>query len=168
VSETEEVAKAVKEAAKLGKVSFETAQKIGSFFERVFKEPFAELSGIITDRLKFIRWQRLSKMADDVNHILQSSGATDSRAVPPKLALPIFEESSLEENDELHILWSKLLANAMNPNFKNELRYGFIDMIKNITPIDARILDGFYEQLRKQGYLTADQFPGLPAVMHAS
>ncbi|MCE5270808.1 DUF4393 domain-containing protein [bacterium] len=151
--ETEEIAKAVQEAAKLGNVSIDTVQKIGGFIAKVFKEPFAELSGIVTDRLKFIRWQRLLKMVDDVNRKLTEKGITNTRAVPPKLALPIFEESSLEEDDNLHSLWSNLLANAMDPNFDNEIRYGYVEMIKNITPTEAQILKCIYDQLNLHGLL---------------
>lgn len=45
------------------------------------------------------------------------------------------------------------MANAMDPNFNGEIRYAFIDMIKNITGIEALILNKFYEILRNEGKL---------------
>lgn len=77
----------------------------------------------------------------------------ETRSVPSKLALPIFEEGSLEEDVNLQHLWSHLLANAMDPKFNGELRYGFIEMIKGITGIEAKLLNQFYEILRKEGKL---------------
>ncbi len=154
MSEAEEYAKAVQSAANLGKKALDVSEKIGGFFAQVFKEPVHEVSGMITDRLRFIRWRKLVEMADKVNQILLEKGVKETRAVPPKLALPIFEESSLEDDPSLQYLWNHLLANAMNPEFNGELRYGFIDMIKNITGIEASILNNFYEILRREGRLS--------------
>jgi hypothetical protein len=154
MSETEEIAKAFQGAANLGVKSLETADKMGGFLARVFKEPLEEISGMITDRLRFVRWQRLLQMSDEVERILRERGVTETRAVQAKLALPIFEEGSLEEDPNLQSLWNHLLANAMDPEFNGELRYGFIDMIKNITGIEALILGNFYEILRREGHLS--------------
>jgi hypothetical protein len=41
----------------------------------------------------------------------------------------------------------------MNPTFNDELRYGFIEMIKGITGIEAKFLNEFYEVLRREGKL---------------
>lgn len=153
MSEAEEIAKAIQESAKLGEKGLEIADKAGSFFAKVFREPASEISGMIADRLRFIRWKRLVQMADEVNKILEEKKITDTRAVPPKIALPILEEASLEDDPNLQYLWNHLLANAMNPNFNDELRYGFVDMIKGITGIEAKLLSGFYEVLHREGKL---------------
>jgi Abortive infection alpha len=155
MSDAEEIAKAVQSVAKFGDKALETSQKVGGFFARVFKEPIQEVSGMVTDRLRYVRWQRLVAMSDEVNRMLSDRGVTDTRSVPPKLALPILEESSLEHDPGLQQLWNHLLANAMNPKFNGELRYGFVDMIKNITGVEARILSNFYEILSRENR-TAD------------
>ena len=152
MSDAEEIAKAVQSVAKFGDRALETSQQVGGFFARVFQEPIQEVSGMITDRLRFVRWRRLVAMSDEVTRLLADRGVHDTRAVPPKLALPILEESSLEENPELQQLWNHLLANAMDPKFNGELRYGFVDMIKNITGIEVRILNEFYGVLHREGH----------------
>jgi len=55
MSETEELAKAIQESAKLGEKSLDIAEKAGSFFAKVFKDPINEISGMITDKLRFIK-----------------------------------------------------------------------------------------------------------------
>lgn len=154
MSESEEIAKAVHSVANFGTKSLETSEKIGNFLARVLKDPIDEISGMITDKLRFVRWQRLVKMSDDVNMILEERSVTDTRAVSPKLALPIFEGASLEDDENLQHLWNHLLANAMNPDFNDELRYGFTDIIKNITAVEVVILNSFYEVLRKEKKLS--------------
>ena len=152
MSDTEEIAKAVQSVAKFGDKALETSQKVGGFFARVFKEPIQEVSGMVTEKLRFVRWQRLVAMSDEVNKILEDRGVKDTKSVPPKLALPILEESSLEQDPNLQHLWNHLLANAMDPKFNGELRYGFVDMIKNITGIEAAILNNFYDILKREGH----------------
>ncbi len=153
MSEAEEIAKAIQESAKLGDKGLEIAEKACNFFAKVFREPIYEISGMITDKLRFIRWKRMVQIADEVNRILEEKKIKDTRAVPPKIALPIIEEASLEDDPDLQYLWNHLLANAMNPKFNDEIRYGFIDMIKGITGIEARLLNEFYESLNKEGKL---------------
>lgn len=153
MSDAEEIAKAIQETAKLGEKGLDIADKAGSFFAKVFKEPIDEIAGMVTDKLRFIRWKRMVQMSDEVNKILEEKKVTDTRAVPPKIALPIIEEASLEDDPNLRYLWNHLLANAMNPKFNDELRYGFIEMIKEITGIEARLLNEFYEVLSRDGKL---------------
>ncbi len=143
----QEIAKAVGEVAKLGGKCSELVEKVGGFVADVLKGPADEISVIVTDKLRFVRWRRLDKMADEVNQILESKGVKDTRAVAPKLALPIFEDASLEEDQELQKLWNQLLANAMDPSFNSEIRYGFIDMIKGITGKEAQLINRFYVAL---------------------
>lgn len=156
MSDASEIAKAIQESAKFGTQSAKAAEKLGGFFARVFKESASQVAGIVTDRLRFVRWKRLCKIADKVNTILESRGVTDSRAVPPKLALPILEDSSLEEDENLAELWTGLLANAMDPNFKDELRYAYTDIIRNLTPLDAHILRALYNTLKREDKLSLD------------
>lgn len=91
--EAEEIAKAIQSFAKFGEKSLETSEKLGGFFSRVFNDPIAEVSVMITDKLKFVRWQHLVQMSDDVNKILKDRGIKETRSVTPKLALPIFKVS---------------------------------------------------------------------------
>ena len=151
MTETEEIAKAIQQTAQLGQKGLEIGEKAATFFAKVFKAPVAEIAGIVTDRLRFVRWKRLVEMADAVDHILNEKGVQHTRAVSPKLALPIFEDASLEDDPNIQHLWNHLLANAMSPEFNSEIRYGFIDMIKGITGKEAVLLNEFYALLKREG-----------------
>lgn len=153
MTDAEEIAKAIQEVAKLGEKGLEIADKAGSFLSKVFKEPINEITGMITDKLRFIRWKRMVQMADEVNKILEGKNITDTRSVPPKIALPILEEATLEEDPNLQNLWNHLLANAMDPKFNDEIRYGFIEMIKGITGLEAKLLYEFYQILKSKNIL---------------
>ncbi len=153
MSDVGEIAKAVQKASDLGVKAIETGEKVGGFFAQVFKEPITEVAGILTDRLKFARWKRLVEMQSQVNEILSSKKILDTRSVPPKFALPLLEEASLEDDANLQQLWSHLLANAMDPKFAGDLRVGFVEMIKGLTAQDAQILAFFYGVLKRENRL---------------
>lgn len=153
MTETEEIAKAIQESAKFGQKGLESAEKTAGFFAKVFKVPIDEISGIVTDKLRFVRWKRLVNMSDEVDQILKEKGVIETQAVPPKLALPILEDASLEEDPKIQHLWNHLLANAMDPDFNSEIRYGFIDMIKGITSREALLLKEFYNVLQRENKL---------------
>lgn len=144
MSEIEESAKAVTETVKLGTTVVEATEKMGVFLSRVLDEPITEAVGIFGDKLKYMRWTRQLRITDEVNRILDERRVKNTRAVPPKLAIPIIEQASLEENDELQDLWCNLIANSLDPGFKVEIRYSFIEIIKNLTTLDARILKYVY------------------------
>jgi hypothetical protein len=148
-SDIKEIAKATAEVSKFGTKALETTEKMLGFFARVFKEPIESVSGIIGDKLKFIRWQRQIRIVDKVNEILENRKLTQTNAVSPKFALPMLQNASFEENDELQDIWIRLIANSMDPNFNIELRFAFIEIIKSLNPLDAKILDLFYKILEQ-------------------
>ena len=61
----------------------------------------------------------------------------------PKLALPILYHASLEDDERLHGLWARLLVTALNPN-SSKPRTAFVDIIRQLEPVDAQILDVIY------------------------
>ncbi len=146
------IAKAAAESAKFGTQAVQTSEKILKGIAKILREPMQDASGVIGDRLKFLRWERQLRYIDRYNEILDSRGIKDTKAVPPKFALPLITNASLEEDDILQDLWARLTASAMDPNFKNEIRYAYIEIIKNLTPLDVRILNAFYEALIAQGH----------------
>lgn len=147
MSDTEEIAKAVAETSKFGTKSLETTEKILGFLAKVFDESIEHAVGIVSDRLKFLRWQRQVRMVDKIEQELRQHKVVKTRPVAPKFALPILENASLEEDDDLQDLWVRLMANAMDPNFEGGLRMAFIDIIKSLTPSDVMMLDFFYTVL---------------------
>lgn len=153
----EEVAKAVAETAKFGTQTVKTTEKILGFVSKVIKEPAEITSGIIGDRLRLFRWERQLAYTDKVNEILITRSITETKAVLPKFALPMIESASLEDDDNLQTLWAKLMANAMDPKSHVSLQMSFIDILKNLTILDAKILHTIYRSLEQKGSAEYDK-----------
>lgn len=159
--EISESAKAIQEVAKTTREGIEATQKLGSFVARVTNESIEAVTGILSDRLRFMRWERQLRLRDRCLEIIRDRGLTGSfNIISPKLALPIIENASLEENDELQDLWAYLLASAIDPNFNGTVRATFIDIIKQLEVVDVHILSFIYKAYKKDyPYHTYDPSP---------
>jgi hypothetical protein len=104
------------------------------------------------------------KMFHKTQRMLSEAGIA-LQAVPPRLFLPMLEAASIEDDEDLHTKWSALLANAAASPGK--VHPSYIEILKQLTPDDARFLDKLYiatndtrfRQLK--GLLGEDQF-GIP------
>lgn len=145
MSESEEYAKAVAEVAKCGAKALESGDKVGGFLSKVFGVPIEDAVGIMGDKLAYMRWERRIRMIDKINEYQEKRGIEGVRPIPPKFAIPMIENACLEEDDELQDIWCRLIVNSLDTNFQTEIRYAYIDIIKNLTSMDARILKFVYD-----------------------
>lgn len=141
-SEVIETAKATQEVAKVAVKGLETSEKVGRFLAKVLGEPIEIATGMLGDKLKFMRWERQIRLVDrvrEINHARRIEG----KEIPvlPKLVIPILENASLEENDLLQDLWAKLLSSAQGKDSSKVVRSAFIDIIKQLEVVDAQILE---------------------------
>ncbi|MCK5660156.1 MAG: DUF4393 domain-containing protein [Methanosarcinales archaeon] len=144
MSEIEDAAKAVTACANLGDTSVKAVEKSGAFFAKVFGTTIENAVGIIDDELKYLRWERRTRLIDRVNEYHKERGLIEVRPIPPKFAIPLIVNATLEEENDLQDIWCKLIANALDPNFDTEIRYAFIEIIKSLTSLDAKILRLLY------------------------
>lgn len=148
--EVTETAKAVQETAKTARSGIEATQALGRFVARVTTEPLETVMGILNDKLQFVRWERKLRLAERGREILHQRGIQGPlRPIPYKLALPIVENASLEDNDELQDLWANLLASAVDPKFEGLIRTAYIDIIKQLEVVDVHILNAVYESYKR-------------------
>ncbi len=143
--EVTESAKAIQEGAKTTGQAISTIEKIGGFFSKVMKESIDATFGMLADTLKYKRWERQTRLIDKAEKIIKDKKLSDKiRPITPKLALPIFEYASLEENESLHDVWANLLVTALNPSCQIP-RSSFIDIIRQLEPVDVKILNLIYK-----------------------
>ena len=146
-----ETAKATQEVAKATVKGLEVSEKVGGFLAKVLGEPIETATGILGDKLKFMRWERQVRLIDrvqQINHDRRIEG--QEIPVSPKLAIPIIENASLEENDLLQDLWAKLMSSAQGKESSSVVRSAFIDIIKQLEVIDVKILNAIFD-----GYVAA-------------
>ena len=148
--ETTETAKAVQEVAKTTGQGIETVNKVGNFFARIMGESIDATCGMLADTLKYKRWERQIALVEKAERLIKEKNLLGvSDPVSPKLALPIFSYASIEDDDFLHDLYAKLLVTAIDPEVQTR-RTAFAELIREMEPIDVKILQQIYEDYKKQ------------------
>ena len=84
--------------------------------------------------------------------------STDSmtKIVPLKIAMPLIEHATMEDNVSLQDYWAQLLANAMDPDFESNVERRHVSLLSEMEPLDLRILNTIclqYQSESKQGAL---------------
>jgi hypothetical protein len=83
------------------------------FANRLFGPAIDELGGILADPIKIYRFKRSVRLLEKVKRVCDENGF-EPKAVPLKTLLPILENASLEDDEDLHDRWANLLANALS------------------------------------------------------
>lgn len=159
-----ESAKAAQELAKTTGQVIGAGEKLGRFVAKFIKGPLEQASGIIEDKLKYMRWERQVRLMMRADEFMKEVGMKNpTRAIPLKFAIPLFQAASIEENDDLQDLYAKLLVNAADAQSSVDLKRTYIDILERINPLEAQILDTIYslpyEDSRHKALLTKN-LPG--------
>jgi hypothetical protein len=65
----------------------------------------------------------------------------EPQVVPLKILLPLLDAASLEEEPNMTARWAALLANAADPAQWVQIQPGFAEVLRQLTPTDARVLE---------------------------
>lgn len=153
MDEITESAKAIAEVAKLGKTVIDPPVEFGRFLSNVFGTSIEDGYGIIGDKIGFIRWEKQCRMVEIINKYNEEKGFPLARPIPPKFAIPMILNAGFEEDNDLQDMWCRLISNSMDPNFDSEIRYAYIDIIKSLTSLDAKILKYIFEKAMERSYV---------------
>lgn len=156
-----EESKAVQEVAKTTSKAIDAGREIGGFIAKFISGPLEEGVGIFEDKLKYFRVERQIRYMQRVQELLKLSGLdSPTRAVPLKLAIPLIQGASLEEDNQLQDRWAALLVNAANASFPVDIRRSYPAILEQLTPLDARVLDAIYalpfEASQHEGIATSE------------
>jgi hypothetical protein len=142
---TQEVAKATKAVADASGKLIEASKSVGQFIARFIAGPLEQGMGIFEDRLKYMRWDRQLRLMKRAEEVIAERGyEMPSRAVPMKVAIPLFQGASMEEDDSLQDRWVNLLVNAAYVESGLEIRRAYIEILAQMDSMEAQILDKIY------------------------
>lgn len=141
-----EESKAIQEVAKAtGKIA-ELAGKLGGFLSKVVGGASTQVGGMLEDWTRYYRYKNLLTIRDKVEALhkrRQIEGKTIP--IPMRAAIPMLEAASLEEDVTLQDIWARLIANSMDPSFNQPLHPSYIEIVKQMCPDEAIILNAFRE-----------------------
>ncbi len=158
--EAVEIAKAASEISRTTDHALTIIEKIGRPLSRIIGEPLEEISGIITDKLKYIRWERSLRLVERANDFMeQRKPYLKLRRIPLSVAFPIFEAASLEENDDLQDLWARLLANAADASSGVQVMRSIVSILQDFSPMEAQLLRVIYDAPVMKGGIPTKGLP---------
>jgi len=138
-------AKAVEELARTAGKIVDATRDAGGFVARILRGPLGQAVGILQDKLKYVRLERLLRLQDRVEAVLAERGlAGPTRAVALTVALPLLEQASIEEDDYLQDVWANLLANAADADCGVEVRRMFVSILADLGSLEVRLLEKIY------------------------
>ena len=132
-------------------------EEANEFLSKIFG-PLAEKTGDILSNLldgslgmkvKLWRYKRIIETILKARQYLLDKGI-NPKAVPLKILHPLLESASLEDNGDMQGIWAALLANAADPKNSNDIHSSYIDILKQLTPIEAKLLDTYYSFYMKE------------------
>ena len=133
------------EQAKLGQEIVKAFRGLGSFLERALGTTPEDLVGYLGgDWLHIRRAESIIKMLYKARERLAAIGIKETKPAPLSVALPILQGAADEDREELVDLWARLLASAMDPATRNNVRHAFIAAVKEMDPPDAKIMHHLY------------------------
>lgn len=81
--------------------------------------------------------------------------------VPIKILEPIFLNAAREDDDYLQERWAALLANAASPENSSQVLPSFPEILKQLTPIEVRLLDYMVKYATEQAEKLVVNFRGV-------
>jgi hypothetical protein len=130
-------AKATEATANASKEAIQASRELGHFI----RGPAGVVMDMLEDRFKVIRFELLIKYWDRVRNILIEKGMdAPTRRIALKIGLPILENATLEEDDDLREVWARLLVNSGDANSGIEPRTAFASVLAEMTAQDVQNL----------------------------
>jgi hypothetical protein len=135
------VGKELRDLDNAGPETFERSRKLEDFMRRVFGSSAEHTDGTFSDWTTTFRRQIILTLADKVNEIHRRRGIADQTVpIPPRLAIPLLQKATLEDDETLQDMWAALIANAMDPRCRSGARRTLIDLLASLEPADAQAL----------------------------
>src|SRR6266550_8600896 len=138
----------IKAAPAIAKVAGPLAAAIPftAIVKRMLGPAADELAEMWRDQVRLYRYERQLKCVEKAERMAPEAGFTP-QAVPPKILFPLLEGASFEENEDLHDMWSALLANAASPENAEYVKPGFIAVLRQLTPNEVSLVNWIFETL---------------------
>jgi hypothetical protein len=133
-------AHAIEEAAKATSKAIDAITESGKYVGAVFADLPHDLAGIMGDWVKHVRARRWAELQSKTTKIQRDRGVEKRADVSPSVAIPLIAAAINEDRAVLKDLWAKLLAGAMDPARTNLVRPTLIELLKQMDPLDARVL----------------------------
>ncbi len=100
---------------------------------KMFKEYYPEL-----------KHEAISEVQRLVNEKLSNEPSVNIVPPTPRITVPLLQNASITEEKEIRELYANLLANSMKKVVKKGVHPSFVEIIKQLSPDEAKIIQYFF------------------------
>ena len=122
---------------------------IEGFLQLTCKPAMGEVGLLVQDRVRYWRLNNVIKMLEKAQGKLDFKNDTFQLKSHPRIGLSIIENSSVIDNEELQDMWAGLFASSCTESGTDDENLIFIDLLKQLTTAQARILKHGVENSKK-------------------
>lgn len=140
----------------IGQAGLETVKasigSVSSFLDSVCKPGLEELGFLIKDEVRQWRLKNILCMLEKAKGKLEFDGQNLNLTANARVGLAIMEESSKVDNEELQEMWAGLFASSCTPDGQDDSNMNFVDLIRRMSSVEARVLDFACKNCKKTIY----------------
>ncbi len=118
----------------------EAAKNVFGFVNDITSPPAKELGGLIADQIRYFRFKTQFNILKKARAFVEEQ-CSGVEKVSLKVLAPLLENCSWEENEALQDKWAALLINAVSVDVKHENIGTYVELLRQITPTQATLLD---------------------------
>lgn len=102
----------------------------------------ATIGDMALDALNYFRWSNALRFFDKYEKKKKKRNL-EGRETPiaPKFLIEILGNAFIEDDENIQKLWSDLLVNWQDPDKKLDKKMMYIEILKNLSPVEVKILD---------------------------
>ncbi|WP_284653550.1 Abi-alpha family protein [Flavobacterium terrisoli] len=120
-----------------------------SFLKTILGSAVAETGEMITDQIRYRRFKNQVNIFSKAQTLLESK-AISPKTINLKTIVPLIDYSSLEEDEQLQVVWANVIANLASYETEDALNTKCIEVLKEITPNEIILLDFFYSIFKEE------------------
>lgn len=119
------------------------------FISLITKPSAKEWGEIFATKVRYWRIKNGISIMKKTKKLLEDN-KINPKIISLKLFVPILESSTLEEEEFMQDKWSALLTNAVNPNYGEEIRPCYAEILKELAPTEVKLLDKMFEEINRR------------------
>lgn len=140
----------LKPVAEATKIAIEKSfNGLSAFMEAIFLPGLQELGYLMKDQVRQWRLNNALKIMDKARGRLSFADNELQLSANTRVGLSILEEGSLIDDDELQDMWAGLFASSCTNDGKDDSNIIFVDLLKRISVVEAKILKYGCENCKK-------------------
>ena len=134
------------------------AGKSEGLMKGLFGKAFSEVGEMIADNIRYRRAKNQVNIFEKAKKFLNDKGVKSEIEMDLKVLAPLLQNCSLEENEDLQDLWSKLITNVLSRPTPIVLQQNAISILNKISNQEVLLLNSVYNALGERRIKSLNQY----------